>query len=111
MPLERYPLPQCGQLIERFEPRFLHTLKQQANEFAERVYDAWIGAYRSNDPYVNKPTWLPQDFLNEAYNDIGGDDVVFCKIQLRQGYSPDPFVRDMQKRLRNLEQLVAKHSE
>ena len=106
-PLEEYPLPQCRDFIERFEARFLYTLQQEAQKFEKRVHQAWLDAYRSSDPTVNKPTWLPGHFLNEAGDVDFEERIVFSEFHIEAGLSPDPYIRGIQEQLARIEHLLS----
>lgn len=98
-PLKDYPIDRCADFVKRFNTGFLDVLRETAKSFENKVYRAWTNAYRSNSLNVHTPTWLPHGLLESVHGESYGK-VVFSEHHLRQGLSPDPFIRQIQKTLR-----------
>ena len=107
-----------NQLLEEWDdPPLLEVLKstpefraQYKKNFTQLVLNAWRSAWRGAqkpDAEINFPTWTVRDLLFAAEDDWSSLITTTIDQELIAGLSPDPFVRDLQKQVADLGEMVA----
>ncbi len=107
--IDTTPLIDCEELQHLFKGMDRDRLNKAAADFRTRVAEAWHKAYWSKESACEKPTWLPLNLIDNV--PIDDDDVtdltpsvVFdSRWMVNMNISPDPFIRELQDRLREME--------